>query len=42
MAITKFQDRLKEINAEITERNEKLDVPYLNMLPTRIPNSITI
>ena len=41
-AINKFQDKLKEITAQIIKRNETLDVPYVNMLPSKIPNSITI
>ena len=40
--ITNFETRLAEIVEEIQFRNLKLDVPYTYMLPTGIPNSITI
>ena len=36
------QDMLKGREDEIKERNKSLDVPYVYMLPTKIPNSITI
>ena len=41
-AVEKFRKRLEEIEEEIKERNEDLDVPYTYLLPSRIPNSITI
>ena len=41
-AVEKFRNRLEEIEKEIKERNEDLDVPYTYLLPSRIPNSITI
>ena len=40
--IERFQKRLEGIEGEIKVRNESLDVPYIYMLPTNIPNSITI
>ena len=40
--IKKFQTKLEDITKEIEERNKGLDVPYIYMLPKKIPNSITI
>lgn len=40
--ISRFQRQLEGITGDIEERNKKLDVPYTYMLPTKIPNSITI
>ncbi|CAH3165667.1 unnamed protein product [Porites evermanni] len=41
-AISGFQRKLKQISAEIKERNAKLEIPYPYLLPERIPNSIAI
>ena len=35
-----FQDRLQEIEVLINLRNQKLDVPYETLLPSRIPYGI--
>ena len=40
--ISRFQSQLSGISGDIEERNKKLDVPYIYMLPSKIPNSITI
>lgn len=40
--IARFRRALDEIDGQIKERNAQLDVPYLYLLPSRIPNSITI
>lgn len=40
--IMAFESQLTEIVNEIRIRNSKLDVPYTYMMPTKIPNSITI
>ena len=33
---------LEKITVEIEERNKALEVPYIYLLPKKIPNSITI
>ena len=38
----KFLSDLKELDEKFTKRNESLDVPYKYMMPSRVPNSITI
>lgn len=40
--IDEAQKKLKGIELEIKERNKSLDVPYVYLLPSRVPNSITI
>ena len=40
--IERFRKALDEIDGQIKERNAQLDVPYTYLLPTRVPNSITI
>ena len=40
--IAAFEENLRTIEDDIKKRNEKLDVPYIYMMPTKIPNSITI
>ncbi|KAL5471056.1 hypothetical protein EMCRGX_G029132 [Ephydatia muelleri] len=40
--IARFRKALDEIDGHIKERNAQLDVPYIYLLPSRIPNSITI
>jgi hypothetical protein len=40
--ISEFKAQLDDLTEEIKERNKQLDVPYTYMLPTEIPNSITI
>ena len=40
--IAEFQKDVDRIAGEILERNTKLDVPYTYMLPSKVPNSITI
>ena len=40
--IAKFKEDLDRITGEIQKRNTKLDVPYTYMLPSKVPNSITI
>jgi hypothetical protein len=40
--IADFEKRLAEIESGIKKRNENLDVPYIYMMPTKVPNSITI
>ena len=41
-ASTEFVEELKKLDTEWRERNKSLDMPYNYMLPTMIPNSITI
>ena len=41
-AISSFQKKLKQISAEIKQRNANLEIPYPYLLPERIPNSIAI
>ena len=41
-AITRFQDKLEEISKKIKERNDNLEVPYIYLLPERIPNGTAI
>lgn len=41
-AIVRLKIKLEEITSEIEERNKELDVPYIYLLPKKIPNSITI
>ena len=38
----RLQKKLDGISGEIEVRNERLDVPYKNMLPKKVTNSITI
>ena len=38
----KFLSTLKNIEEEIKERNKTIDVPYEYLLPSQVPNSITI
>jgi len=40
--IQRFQKALDDITGDIDKRNETLDVPYKYLLPSRVPNSITI
>ena len=40
--IAAFEKKLTGIEDKIKARNEGLDVPYIYMMPTKIPNSITI
>ena len=41
-AICRFQVSLQEISDSIKVRNESLELPYINLLPERIPDSIAI
>lgn len=41
-AILRFQERLNEITETIKERNKRLKIPYVYLLPERTPNSIAI
>ncbi|KAJ7376328.1 hypothetical protein OS493_035471 [Desmophyllum pertusum] len=41
-AITRFQAALQEISDSIKARNASLELPYINLLPERIPDSIGI
>ncbi|XP_020618720.1 allene oxide synthase-lipoxygenase protein-like isoform X2 [Orbicella faveolata] len=41
-AITRFQRALQKISDSIKARNASLDLPYINLLPERIPDSIGI
>ncbi|XP_078369939.1 allene oxide synthase-lipoxygenase protein-like isoform X2 [Oculina patagonica] len=41
-AKTRFQDILQEISDSIKARNALLELPYVNLLPERIPNSFGI
>ena len=41
-AICRFQASLQEISDSIKARNKSLEVPYINLLPERIPDSIAI
>ena len=40
--VADFLSSLQAINADIVERNKKLDIPYIHLLSQRCPNSITI
>ena len=40
--VQRFQNGLEDISTEIKQRNKDLDVPYMYLLPERVPNSITI
>ncbi|XP_056219428.1 hydroperoxide isomerase ALOXE3-like [Seriola aureovittata] len=40
--IKDFQAELSSLNVAITKRNADLELPYINMNPTKIENSITI
>lgn len=40
--LSQFQADLKNLENEITARNEQLDLPYEYLMPSRIENSITI
>lgn len=37
-----LQEKLREISREIEERNRSLEVPFTFLLPSKIPNSVTI
>ena len=41
-ATTKFVNKMQELDKQLKERNEKLEIPYTYLLPSMIPNSITI
>ena len=41
-AVRRLRERLGKITAEIEQRNQGLEVPYVYLMPERIPNSITI
>ena len=41
-AIDHFQSKLEDISMEIKKRNENLEVPYIYLLPERIPNGTAI
>ena len=42
VATTKFARKMKELDKQLRERNKKLEIPYTYLLPSMIPNSITI
>lgn len=41
-AISRFQTSLQGISDAIKTRNASLELPYINLLPERIPDSIAI
>ena len=41
-AMESYNAALKEISNTIQKRNEGLDIPYIYLLPERVPNSIAI
>ena len=41
-ASKKFVGKMKELDDQLRKRNESLDMPYDYMLPSMVPNSITI
>nr|AHK60922.1 allene oxide synthase/8R-lipoxygenase fusion protein a [Capnella imbricata] len=41
-AINRFQNNLEDISKKIKERNENLELPYIYLLPERIPNGTAI
>ena len=41
-ATKKFANKMKEIDKQLKKRNKKLEMPYTYLLPSMIPNSITI
>ena len=41
-AINRFQDKLEDISKKIKERNANLELPYIYLLPERIPNGTAI
>ncbi len=40
--ISNFVAKLKEYEKEVKARNATMDVPYIYLLPEKVPNSITI
>lgn len=40
--IAKFKMALSVIDSAIMERNKHIDIPYQYLMPSKIPNSITI
>ena len=42
LAVGKLAAKLKQIEAEIIDRNKRLDVEYYYLCPSKVPNSITI
>ena len=40
--VTAFQEALAVINADIVERNKKLEIPYRYLMPQQCPNSIAV
>jgi arachidonate 5-lipoxygenase len=41
-AINRFQTRLEDISKNIKARNDNLEVPYIYLLPERIPSGTAI
>ena len=41
-AILRFQEKISDISRSIKERNKKVKIPYVYLLPERTPNSIAI
>ena len=41
-ATATFVKKMQELDKELKERNKKLEMPYTYLLPSMIPNSITI
>ena len=41
VCVSKYMESLVAINADIIERNKKLEIPYKYLIPQRCPNSIT-
>ena len=41
-ATAKLVNKMQELDKQLKERNKKLEMPYTYLLPTMIPNSITI
>ena len=42
VASRKFVGKMRELDVQLNKRNETMDMPYKYLLPSRIPNSITI
>ena len=38
----KFRSRLVAVEDKIKERNESLEVPYVYLMPSKVPNSIAV
>ena len=42
VATTKFVNKMKELDEQLRKKNKMLEMPYEYLLPSMVPNSITI